>query len=328
MPTDGEVPALGRPSPPFSGVLRLRFTLAGPGLLVAFEDMQGGHPSADNLRDAVQSFFRLQHLRRLREALVDNEDNLDDTPFNRHRGMMGLPTGLDEMMLRSAITISLQQQQPSGPPPATKEDIAKLPSHRITGWDLAQPEMSRDCAVCLEPFTRGALATRLPCRHCFCPDCIREWLGHHGTCPTCRAAVRDLPSPRAGADHVGRPAAEAAPAPGHRPLHSPMAGTPVQGLLQRRNMRIAADEAADSRSSTPPQQPPAQRVPPRRAAPRRSAAGEPEGPPQAQQQAAPPPAGRPAASGRRAEAAPPRHAAGSGTAWARGTTNGLGSRRR
>ena len=79
------------------------------------------------------------------------------------------------------------------PPIPTKVyvPILKLGSHPI----LSVFEPCRECTICLEAFRVGQEATRLPCKHAFCPGCIREWLGRHGTCPTCRAVVKDIPAP-------------------------------------------------------------------------------------------------------------------------------------
>jgi hypothetical protein len=47
-----------------------------------------------------------------------------------------------------------------------------------------------ECAVCLTDFTPSSLVTRLPCRHCYCKQCITEWLTDHGGhCPMCLQPV-------------------------------------------------------------------------------------------------------------------------------------------
>lgn len=40
------------------------------------------------------------------------------------------------------------------------------------------------CSICQECF-RGE-AARLPCRHCFHPECVSKWLEKSRTCPLCR----------------------------------------------------------------------------------------------------------------------------------------------
>eukprot|EP01062_Namystynia_karyoxenos_P056005 TRINITY_DN46985_c0_g1_i1.p2 TRINITY_DN46985_c0_g1~~TRINITY_DN46985_c0_g1_i1.p2 ORF type:complete len:367 (+),score=103.88 TRINITY_DN46985_c0_g1_i1:104-1204(+) len=359
-------------SPPRRRGIGMMFP-GSPGPSVQFRVRGGGdHPlygSVQSLSMALQDFFQLQHLRRLREALNGRIEMLQSLAAERQRldeerqRWMEMPT-LDDVLLRRALAASLEEQQPCGPPPASKEDIAKLIAHRITSWDLAQPESTRECAVCLEPFVKGNLATRLPCRHIFCPECIRGWLERHGTCPTCRAAVKDLPSPRIGklSNHsrqAAAAAAEAAPAPASDPPPppSPMSGTPVQGLMQRmRAQRGSAEQGADPpqrRAASPPCMPSPRAVAEHPAPSRRTSAAttdsslpSPRPPPEAAQtqgeswgrrpSRGPPGGGaaegqqtRPIASmrgtvGRRR--GEDRPAAGSGTAWARGTTAGLGTR--
>lgn len=50
-----------------------------------------------------------------------------------------------------------------------------------------------DCPVCLKTFEPGEKFTVLPCNpthpHRFHTECIRPWLRHNDTCPTCRGRV-------------------------------------------------------------------------------------------------------------------------------------------
>lgn len=50
-----------------------------------------------------------------------------------------------------------------------------------------------DCFICQETFQTGEEYALLPCNpthpHKFHEACIRPWLEHHDTCPTCRGKV-------------------------------------------------------------------------------------------------------------------------------------------
>eukprot|EP00012_Vannella_robusta_P010317 CAMPEP_0206207954 /NCGR_PEP_ID=MMETSP0166-20121206/15915_1 /ASSEMBLY_ACC=CAM_ASM_000260 /TAXON_ID=95228 /ORGANISM="Vannella robusta, Strain DIVA3 518/3/11/1/6" /LENGTH=316 /DNA_ID=CAMNT_0053628847 /DNA_START=795 /DNA_END=1740 /DNA_ORIENTATION=+ len=51
----------------------------------------------------------------------------------------------------------------------------------VTPEQLA--ELNDDCAICREPMET---AKKLPCSHVFHEHCLRLWLEHHHSCPTCR----------------------------------------------------------------------------------------------------------------------------------------------
>ena len=51
----------------------------------------------------------------------------------------------------------------------------------VTPEQLA--ELNDDCAICREPMDT---AKKLPCSHVFHEHCLRLWLEHHHSCPTCR----------------------------------------------------------------------------------------------------------------------------------------------
>jgi len=50
-----------------------------------------------------------------------------------------------------------------------------------------------ECTICQEVFRPGEEYVILPCNpthpHSFHKECIRPWLRHHDTCPTCRGKV-------------------------------------------------------------------------------------------------------------------------------------------
>ncbi|KAE8768918.1 ring-H2 zinc finger protein [Hordeum vulgare] len=65
-----------------------------------------------------------------------------------------------------------------------------------------------ECVVCLSEFEDGDQLRLLPnCSHTFHPDCIREWLAGHVTCPVCRCSLapeEPAATAAAEADDTGR----------------------------------------------------------------------------------------------------------------------------
>ncbi|XP_022734928.1 E3 ubiquitin-protein ligase RING1-like [Durio zibethinus] len=67
-----------------------------------------------------------------------------------------------------------------GQPPASKASIEAMPS-----VEIGESE-DGECVVCLEEWKPGEVAKEMPCKHKFHDECIRKWLGLHGSCPVCR----------------------------------------------------------------------------------------------------------------------------------------------
>ncbi|XP_063076609.1 E3 ubiquitin-protein ligase RNF126-A-like isoform X2 [Engraulis encrasicolus] len=88
--------------------------------------------------------------------------------------------------LDAIITHLLNQFENSGPPPADREAIRRLPTIEITQQHVAS---GLECSVCREDFKRGESARRLPCTHTFHSSCIVTWLEQHDTCPVCRKSL-------------------------------------------------------------------------------------------------------------------------------------------
>merc|ERR1712070_524271 len=72
---------------------------------------------------------------------------------------------------------------PSGPAPCSKATLDKLSTFTL---HREHSTLGKACAICLENFAEGSQACKLPCTHDFHPDCIRHWLAHHNSCPSCR----------------------------------------------------------------------------------------------------------------------------------------------
>ena len=68
--------------------------------------------------------------------------------------------------------------------PASEESIMGLEVVRIEEGSV---DMAGEaCAVCLNEFSIGSEARRMPCSHTYHQDCIVQWLGRSNMCPMCR----------------------------------------------------------------------------------------------------------------------------------------------
>uniref|UniRef100_A0A7N2N623 RING-type domain-containing protein n=2 Tax=Quercus lobata TaxID=97700 RepID=A0A7N2N623_QUELO len=68
--------------------------------------------------------------------------------------------------------------------PASEESIMGLEMVRIEEGSVGLA--GEDCAVCLDEFSIGSEARRMPCSHIYHQDCIVLWLGTSNLCPMCR----------------------------------------------------------------------------------------------------------------------------------------------
>ena len=81
------------------------------------------------------------------------------------------------------------QQSEDYHPPASKRFINTLPEVVITKEDLDSETTNGECAICLSDQKIGQTATRMPCGHLFCNECLKHWLIKSNTCPVCRYEV-------------------------------------------------------------------------------------------------------------------------------------------
>lgn len=73
---------------------------------------------------------------------------------------------------------------------AQQNDIALLPTHRVSAHDLASaPAEAKSCAICMDDFALNDEQKCLPCFHKFHVHCIDEWLRRNGCCPVCKHRV-------------------------------------------------------------------------------------------------------------------------------------------
>ncbi|XP_068197152.1 E3 ubiquitin-protein ligase RNF126-like [Antennarius striatus] len=88
--------------------------------------------------------------------------------------------------LDAIITQLMNQFENSGPPPAERERIRRLPTVSITEEHVVA---GLECPVCKEDFHVEESVRQLPCSHLFHNDCIVPWLERHDTCPVCRKSL-------------------------------------------------------------------------------------------------------------------------------------------
>lgn len=69
-----------------------------------------------------------------------------------------------------------------GQPPASKASIEAMPRVEIREGD----DEDGECVICLEEWRVGDMSREMPCKHRFHGECVKKWLGIHGSCPICR----------------------------------------------------------------------------------------------------------------------------------------------
>jgi E3 ubiquitin-protein ligase AIP2 len=121
------------------------------------------------------------------EQLTEDLQNIMETVNAR---LTGESNRLDEEFRaqEDAILASLQEigSFPRGPPPASKEEVAKLPIVEVSTEFLQRVGKDTECAVCREDLVLGDKLQEMPCKHIFHPPCLKPWLDEHNSCPVCR----------------------------------------------------------------------------------------------------------------------------------------------
>ncbi|OII76499.1 zinc C3HC4 type domain-containing protein [Cryptosporidium andersoni] len=78
-----------------------------------------------------------------------------------------------------------------GNPPASAEEVAKLPREVLSESNIEQTKGGGPCAICHEEYNIGDTVLRLStdvdeCPHIFHVNCLLPWLQQHNSCPVCR----------------------------------------------------------------------------------------------------------------------------------------------
>jgi E3 ubiquitin-protein ligase BIG BROTHER-like protein len=66
-----------------------------------------------------------------------------------------------------------------------KEKFDKLPTEKFSRYKFKDDK----CIICQYEFKANEMLKILPCKHCFHPDCIEEWLKNQKACPYCKTEV-------------------------------------------------------------------------------------------------------------------------------------------
>jgi hypothetical protein len=85
---------------------------------------------------------------------------------------------------------SMQNQQPQGNPPASREVLEKLKRFKMNQDYCKKDEKNileyPACSICLTEIEEGAETVLMPCGHLYHDPCVVKWLKMHNTCPVCR----------------------------------------------------------------------------------------------------------------------------------------------
>ncbi|KAJ1812138.1 hypothetical protein LPJ56_003999, partial [Coemansia sp. RSA 2599] len=86
------------------------------------------------------------------------------------------------------VITRIMEQNPTAhaPPPASEEQISKLPKRPITDEEVAA---HKECGICMEEYQANEQVLELPCGHFYHNECIDHWLKVNGTCPICRKRI-------------------------------------------------------------------------------------------------------------------------------------------
>nr|CAG8472556.1 14225_t:CDS:2 [Entrophospora candida]CAG8545205.1 12910_t:CDS:2 [Entrophospora candida] len=67
-----------------------------------------------------------------------------------------------------------------------RQAISNMQTRYPSATEIELKEYNDDCAICRDSMVS---AKKLPCGHMFHFSCLRSWLEHHGSCPTCRRSL-------------------------------------------------------------------------------------------------------------------------------------------
>ncbi|XP_065060230.1 E3 ubiquitin-protein ligase RNF126-like [Rhopilema esculentum] len=167
------------------------FRHVGPRVLHMTHSSDGQQQNAMLGENPLDQFFHQLFSNLGVTAIMERDGGGGVMTFNRifHQNMGDYvwgPNGLDNI-----ISQLLNQLEGSGPPPADKENIDKLPKIQISQEDV---DNELECAVCKDSFVLHEQVLKLSCNHKFHSDCVKPWLQLHDSCPVCRCSLSGQPT--------------------------------------------------------------------------------------------------------------------------------------
>lgn len=88
-------------------------------------------------------------------------------------------------------TLLMVPSQNAGPRPAPDAALKQLEEFALR---LSHIRSCPTCVICMEDWTEGERAVRLPCNHMFHKGCVVHWLKSRNSCPVCREKLRSIAS--------------------------------------------------------------------------------------------------------------------------------------
>ena len=111
----------------------------------------------------------------------DNSNTTDDQfLINKTNGLMICMGAIILLTCVNQVCLSCK---------AVIHDIRR--QNRITHIIINSDEeyINDECSICLDKFQKKNIVNRLPCRHIFHYNCLRDWLKDNNTCPLCRDII-------------------------------------------------------------------------------------------------------------------------------------------
>jgi len=146
------------------------------------------HPQAHPLFNPIQMFLQNFHVPNPQGN--NNQmgfDGLLQMLFPPMQGQMGDYVFGDQSLDRIISQLMEQYQPRSAAPGVSEQEIDALPLIEITESHINE---KTDCPICRDGFKLGEKVPQLRCHHFFHKECITPWVKVNGTCPVCRATVR------------------------------------------------------------------------------------------------------------------------------------------
>ena len=101
----------------------------------------------------------------------------------RNRNEQGYPN-VDNMSYEELL--ALEERMGNVNRGLPKETVDKIPKQKF----LRHKFIDDKCIICQYEFKTNEMVKVLPCKHCFHPDCIEEWLKNSKVCPYCKGEIK------------------------------------------------------------------------------------------------------------------------------------------